>query len=104
MKVLTAPTCLYHPTLAPAGQVFAPGEDHPGEAWRDSPAGLAVALGEGAPAFIARLQLALEEAQAEIQQRLADGDRAAARITDLEAQLARRAAGRRKPKLAREGA
>lgn len=98
MKVLTAPTCLYHPTLACAGQVFAAGEDHPGEGWSDSPAGFAAATGEGASAFIARLQLALEDAQDEIQQQLADRDAAAARIAELEGRLAKRATARRAPK------
>lgn len=82
MKVLTAPTCLYHPRLAPSGQLFAEGETHPGEGWADSPAAFAATTaGEGAPAFIARLQLALEDAEA--------------RIADLEGQLARRAARRK---------
>ncbi|WP_340647533.1 hypothetical protein [Phenylobacterium sp.] len=96
MKVLSAPTCLYHPTLAPAGQVFAAGERHPGAGWSDSPA--AFEATSGPAAFIARLQLALEDSQAEVQRQLVDRDAAQARIVELEGELAKRLATRRKPK------
>ncbi|HQT52420.1 MAG TPA: hypothetical protein PKX06_02930 [Phenylobacterium sp.] len=84
-KTFAHATCLYSEE-APKGQIFAAGELHPGEGWQDSPEGLeqpdedrntwGQALNGGeSPGAIAALQIALDEANDQIDGLLKEKDR-----------------------------